>query len=173
MHLFMLGCSCYLFRNSKLTKGLYYIIFYTNIKLWTSSQLLFPINQKFSFVDYYYYDEPESCINEYSTIEKTEDGYCDYIQDIPSYYFKFIIGKNGQIKRHIESQTKTRLKFPNRESDRGDIGKFITCSIQIYYFLTDFSAMFYFNFPWKHKKTFGFLTFSGGSIKMKHWIKMS
>ena len=35
-------------------------------------------------------------------------------------------------------------------------------------FVTHFSPMFHFYNFWKHQKTVGFLTFSGG-IKMKHW----
>ena len=37
--------------------------------------------------------------------------------------------------------------------------------------LTHFSPVSHFYTPWKHQKTFGFLTFSG-SIEMWHWIKM-
>lgn len=71
--------------------------------------------------DYYYYDEAESCVNEYSTIQQTEHGFCDYIRDIPSFYFKFILGKKASMKYQIESQTKTTLKFPNKGENRGDV----------------------------------------------------
>ena len=37
--------------------------------------------------------------------------------------------------------------------------------------LTHFSPVSHFYTPWKHQKTFGFLTFSGG-IEMWHWTKM-
>ena len=40
-----------------------------------------------------------------------------------------------------------------------------------FYELTHFSPVPHFYTPWKHQKTFGFLTFSGG-IEMWHWTKM-
>ena len=37
--------------------------------------------------------------------------------------------------------------------------------------LTHFQPLFHFYTPWKHKKTFAFLMFSGG-IEVEHWLKM-
>ena len=39
-------------------------------------------------------------------------------------------------------------------------------------FLTHFSPVSHFYVPWKHQKTYGFLTSSGG-MEMWHWTKMS
>ena len=48
----------------------------------------------------------------------------------------------------------------------------LTCSWRkLLLTLTYFSPLFYFYTPWKHQKTFGFLTFSG-VIEMEHWAKM-
>ena len=43
--------------------------------------------------------------------------------------------------------------------------------LTFYHLLTHFQPMLYFNTPWKHQKTGGFLMFSRG-IEVEHWLKM-
>lgn len=70
--------------------------------------------------DAYYYDEAESCAHEYDTIEETKQGFCDRVKNIPSFYFKFIIGKNSEKKKYLEHQTNTNITLPSRGCE-GDI----------------------------------------------------
>ena len=48
---------------------------------------------------------------------------------------------------------------------------FIPTFVLWYTYLTHFRPMSHFNISWKCRKTYGFLTFSGG-IDMWHWAKM-
>ena len=42
--------------------------------------------------------------------------------DVPSAYFKFIIGKKAETKKRIENETKTQLRIP-KQGEEGEIGK--------------------------------------------------
>ncbi|XP_013401285.1 activating signal cointegrator 1 complex subunit 1 [Lingula anatina] len=52
-------------------------------------------------------------------VEQTEKGYRSKM-DVPSAYFKFIIGKKGETKRKLEYETKTQIRIP-RQGQEGDI----------------------------------------------------
>ncbi|KAM9326479.1 activating signal cointegrator 1 complex subunit 1 [Gastrophryne carolinensis] len=53
------------------------------------------------------------------TIEETEKGYQCSI-NLPSQLFKYIIGKNGETKKNLESETRTSINIP-RQGMEGDI----------------------------------------------------
>ncbi|XP_068113876.1 activating signal cointegrator 1 complex subunit 1 isoform X2 [Hyperolius riggenbachi] len=52
-------------------------------------------------------------------IEETDKGYQCYI-DLPSQLFKYIIGKKGETKRNLESDTRTSINIP-RQGMEGEI----------------------------------------------------
>lgn len=65
----------------------------------------------------------ESCaIDAVDDIENTAAGYQLRIQ-LPSVFFKYIIGKKGETKKRLESETRTQIKVPRQHED-GDIGMF-------------------------------------------------
>ncbi|ESP05047.1 hypothetical protein LOTGIDRAFT_230082 [Lottia gigantea] len=62
--------------------------------------------------------EDDSCYNDevcdpFTKIEQTESGYRVAL-DIPSAYFKFIIGKKGETKNRLEHETKTQIRIPKQ-----------------------------------------------------------
>ncbi|XP_063817534.1 activating signal cointegrator 1 complex subunit 1 isoform X2 [Pseudophryne corroboree] len=61
-----------------------------------------------------FYRESEQCIDEPCddfTIRETEKGFQCSI-DLPSQLFKYIIGKKGETKRNLESETRTSISIP-------------------------------------------------------------
>ncbi|KAM5140824.1 activating signal cointegrator 1 complex subunit 1 [Mantella aurantiaca] len=69
-----------------------------------------------------FYIGSEQCIDEPCddyTIEETEKGYRCSI-DLPSQLFKYIIGKKGETRRMIESDTRTSISIP-RQGIEGEI----------------------------------------------------
>ncbi|XP_018418417.1 PREDICTED: activating signal cointegrator 1 complex subunit 1 [Nanorana parkeri] len=69
-----------------------------------------------------FYIESEQCIEEPCddyTIEETEKGYQCTI-NLPSQLFKYIIGKKGETRRNIESDTRTSINIP-RQGMEGEI----------------------------------------------------
>ena len=54
-------------------------------------------------------------------IDKTDDGFVTALKDIPSFYYKYIIGRGGEKKHSIENQTNTYLDLPRRGKE-GDVG---------------------------------------------------
>ena len=64
--------------------------------------------------------EDEVCDDDFN-IEELESGF-QLRLDIPSAYFKFIIGKKGESKRRLESETGTQIRIP-KQGTEGDIGK--------------------------------------------------
>ncbi len=54
-------------------------------------------------------------------IEQTESGY-KLALDIPSPYFKYIIGKKGETKKRLENETRTQIIIP-RQGMEGEIGQ--------------------------------------------------
>ncbi|XP_072280594.1 activating signal cointegrator 1 complex subunit 1 [Pyxicephalus adspersus] len=69
-----------------------------------------------------FYIESEQCMDEpcdYYTIEETEKGFQCFI-DLPSQLFKYIIGKKGETRRTIESDTRTSINIP-RQGMEGEI----------------------------------------------------
>jgi len=59
-------------------------------------------------------------------IESTAAGYQLRVQ-LPSVFYKFIIGKKGETKKRLESETRTIIKIP-QQHEEGDIGIFISLS---------------------------------------------
>lgn len=53
-------------------------------------------------------------------IEETDRGYQTSV-NIPSAFFKHIIGRKGETKRRLEIETKTQIRIP-REGVEGEIG---------------------------------------------------
>ena len=63
----------------------------------------------------------ESCaIDAIQNIESTAAGYQLKMQ-LPNVYFKYIIGKKGETKKRLESETRTKIKIP-KQHEEGDIG---------------------------------------------------
>jgi len=77
------------------------------------------------FVHYVVADEyaDESCaIDAGEDIESTAAGYQLKIQ-LPNVFFKYIIGKKGETKKRLESETRTQIRIP-RQHEEGDVGMF-------------------------------------------------
>ncbi|KAK6194383.1 hypothetical protein SNE40_000024 [Patella caerulea] len=55
----------------------------------------------------------------FTKLEETDSGYRVSLS-IPSPYFKFIIGKKGEMKNRLEKETKTQIKIP-KQGQEGDI----------------------------------------------------
>lgn len=66
--------------------------------------------------------EDEICDGGISAIEQQKDGSYHLALEIPSAYFKFIIGKKGETKRRLENETRTQIKIP-RPGAEGDVGE--------------------------------------------------
>ena len=64
----------------------------------------------------------EVCDAGLSAIEELKDGTLRLSLDIPSAYFKFIIGKKAETKRRIENETRTQIQIP-RQGVEGEVGK--------------------------------------------------
>lgn len=65
----------------------------------------------------------ESCTVDVSDdIECTAAGYQLKI-GLPSVFFKYIIGKKGETKKRLESETRMQIRVPRKYED-GDIGMF-------------------------------------------------
>lgn len=56
-------------------------------------------------------------------VEETDSGF-RYEMNIPSAYFKFIIGKKAETKRRLENETATQIRIPKQGQD-GPIGKVV------------------------------------------------
>lgn len=54
-------------------------------------------------------------------VEETDRGYRTSV-NLPSAFFKHIIGRKGETKRRLEIETKTQIKIP-REGVEGEIGQ--------------------------------------------------
>jgi len=66
----------------------------------------------------------ESCaVDFHEDIESTAAGYQLKIQ-LPSVFFKYIIGKKGETKKRLEAETRTQIKIP-RQHEEGDVGMFL------------------------------------------------
>ncbi|KAL0964748.1 hypothetical protein UPYG_G00328360 [Umbra pygmaea] len=61
-----------------------------------------PVSERFE-------EEEESCDSH--TIEQSEKGFCCAI-DVPSVLYKYLIGKKGETRRKLESDTKTSIDIP-------------------------------------------------------------
>lgn len=55
-------------------------------------------------------------------VESTAAGYQLRVQ-LPSVFYKYIIGKKGETKKRLESETRTQIRIP-RQNEEGDIGTF-------------------------------------------------
>ena len=60
-------------------------------------------------------------------IERTSRGYSLSFH-VPHVFHKFIIGKKGETKKRLETETKTQIKVP-RQIEDGDIGIFYSCIV--------------------------------------------
>jgi len=69
--------------------------------------------------DLYDNDEPVSCEAENPNIVKVDGKFQEILKDIPSFYFRFIIGHGGEKKKKLEFETKTTIKLP--KTGDGDI----------------------------------------------------
>ena len=66
----------------------------------------------------------ETCAAGYfKDIESTAAGYQLKVQ-LPSVFYKYIIGKRGETKKRLETETRTLIKIP-RQHEEGDIGIFL------------------------------------------------
>jgi len=76
----------------------------------------------------------ESCtVDAIDDIESTAAGYQLKIQ-LPSVFFKYIIGKKGETKKRLESETRTQIKVP-RQREEGDIGMFWFFKVYLLFFM--------------------------------------
>ena len=65
----------------------------------------------------------ETCTLDCGLVEQTSDGHRSTVS-APSVLFKFIIGKKGETKRRLETETRTQIRIP-RQGQEGDIGNHI------------------------------------------------
>jgi len=64
----------------------------------------------------------ESCtVDAIDDIESTAAGYYQLKIQLPNVFFKYIIGKKGETKKRLESETRTQIKVP-RQHEEGAIG---------------------------------------------------
>lgn len=61
----------------------------------------------------------ETCTLDSGLVEQTADGYQSTVT-APSVLFKFIIGKKGETKRRLETETRTQIRIP-RQGQEGDV----------------------------------------------------
>ena len=92
--------------NSDIVSDIYMFLFISNIYF----------HYKLGTEDIY---ADEVC-DAFNNIEQTETGY-RLAMDVPSVFFKYIIGKKGEAKKKIEMETRTQIKIP-RQGDEGEIG---------------------------------------------------
>lgn len=76
------------------------------------------------------YADEICAIDAVEDIESTAHGYQLKIQ-LPSVFFKYIIGKKGETKKRLESETRTQIRIP-RQHEEGDIG--MLCFVRYRYF---------------------------------------
>jgi len=62
----------------------------------------------------------EVCDAAASQIQETDNGF-RLTLDVPSDYWKHIIGKKGETKKRLENETRTQIKIPGRGRE-GEIG---------------------------------------------------
>ena len=62
----------------------------------------------------------ETCDESVDVVE-TKDGF-KVVMDVPSTFFKFIIGKRGETRKNLETKTRTQIKIP-KFGQEGEIGK--------------------------------------------------
>ena len=68
------------------------------------------------------YDEGEDVKIELKGMERLKNGNYRLKLPIPSVFFKYIIGKEGRIKKGIERDTECHLWLPSKGRE-GDVGK--------------------------------------------------
>ena len=68
------------------------------------------------------YDEGQDIESELKGVEKLPSGNYKLKLSIPSVFYKYIIGKEGKLKKGIERDTECRLWIPSRGRE-GDVGK--------------------------------------------------
>jgi len=77
------------------------------------------------FLDSYYDqdDEPDTCNNQQKwDVQTTSSGYQIIIEDLPMFYYRFIIGSGGKKKKDIERSSNTRLFLP-KIGEQGNVSK--------------------------------------------------
>ena len=78
------------------------------------------------FSDSYYDDEgdePNTCNDQPEwNVETTSNGYQIVIEDLPMFYYRFIIGPSGVKRKEIERTSKTRLVLP-KIGEQGNVSK--------------------------------------------------
>ena len=65
-------------------------------------------------------DDPQST----EKVEPVDNGYILRL-DIPSVFYKYIIGKGGRAKRDIETDTECSIRIP-RQGETGLVGEYFT-----------------------------------------------
>ena len=69
------------------------------------------------------YDEGDESAVQLEGVEPTPGGGGFILKmDIPSNFYKYIIGRQGNTKASIEKETKCRIRIPRR-GEKGDIGE--------------------------------------------------
>ena len=68
------------------------------------------------------YDEGEDVDTELEGVEKLPNGNYRLKLPIPSVFFKYIIGKEGRVKKGLERDTECHLWLPSKGRE-GDVGK--------------------------------------------------
>ncbi|XP_052272061.1 activating signal cointegrator 1 complex subunit 1-like isoform X6 [Dreissena polymorpha] len=61
----------------------------------------------------------EICALDQSNVEETSDGFRTLVK-APSALFKFVIGRQGESKKRLETETRTKIKIP-KQGQEGDI----------------------------------------------------
>lgn len=73
-----------------------------------------------------YEDEPNTCVEQPEwNVEQTSAGYEITIENLPMFYYKFIIGAKGSKKREIESSSNVSIGLPQK-GQQGNVSKFIS-----------------------------------------------
>lgn len=71
-----------------------------------------------------YFDEPNTCTNQPGwNVEQTSTGFEITIEDLPMFYYRFMIGPKGSKKKEIEYSCGVSIGFPPI-GEQGNVSKF-------------------------------------------------
>ena len=72
-----------------------------------------------------YFDEPNTCVNQPEwNVVQTSRGYEITIEDLPMFYYGFMIGPKGTKKKKIEQSCDVSVAFPTK-GEQGNVSKFL------------------------------------------------
>ena len=78
------------------------------------------------------YDEGNDFEEDVEGIRRLSNGNYELKLAVPQVFFKYVIGKEGRVKKSIERDTECRLWLPSKGKE-GDIGEWCNCKVSIEY----------------------------------------